>query len=56
MRQLLRAEFRYYKYFYNFIIIALFKLNLLNYGPIKWQGYVTILGNRFTNQFLKKLY
>ena len=46
-------EFRYYKYFYNFIIIAMFKLNLLYYGPIRWQGYVTILGNRFTNKFLK---
>ena len=49
-------EFRYYKYFYNLIIIAMFKLNLLNYGPIKWQGYVTILGNRFTNKFFKKNY
>ena len=34
----------------------MFKLNLLNYGPIKWQGYVTILGNRFTNKFFKKNY
>ena len=32
----------------------MFKFNFLSYGPVNWKGYITILGNRFTNKFLKE--
>jgi hypothetical protein len=47
-------KFRYYQYLYKLIILILFKLNFLYYSSIRWKGYVTILGNRFTNKFFKK--
>ena len=47
-------KFRFYQYFYKLIILILFKLNIFYYGPNSWKGYVTILGNRFTNKFFKK--
>ncbi len=47
-------EFKYYNYFYNLIILLMFKFNFLSYRKINWKGYITILGNRFTNKFFKK--
>ena len=47
-------KFSYKKYIYNIFIKAFFYLKILYYQPIKWDGYITLLGNRLTNHFLKK--
>jgi len=49
-----QKKINYKSYIYNIFIKILFSAKILYYGPIKWEGYITLFGNRFRNSFLKK--